>query len=72
MAKEPKYDLQYLYSSYKKKFESLDIDKANQYNDLAIKLHGADLREMYSAKLEAKEQKSGPFGLGRNKRVKYG
>jgi|TARA_R100000084_G_scaffold80892_3_gene37333 hypothetical protein len=72
MAKQPKYTLQYLYDRYKKKYKEVDMKKADEYNELAIKLHGVDLRDRYHASLEAKELRAGPYGLGKMKRVKYG
>ena len=72
MAEENKYDLQYLYNSYKKFYKKADMDKANQYNDLAQKLHSVDLRDRYHAKLANKEKNSGMFGIGRVKKIKYG
>mgnify|MGYP003633415167 CR=1 FL=1 len=72
MAEENKYDLQYLYNSYKKFYKKADMDKANQYNDLAQKLHSVDLRDRYHAKLANKEKNSGMFGIGRVKKIRYG
>ena len=72
MAKQPKYTLQYLYDRYKKKYKEVDMKKADEYNEMAIKLHGVDLRDRFHASLEAKEQRAGPYGLGKMKRVKYG
>ena len=70
--KKNKYELQYLYNSYKKYYKKVDLDKANKYNDMAIKLHGVDLRDRYHAKLEKKEKNAGMFGLGKTKRLRYG
>ena len=72
MAKKRKYDLQYLFNSYKKYYNKSDLDKANKYNDMSIELHGVDLRDRYHAKLEQKEKNSGMFGLGKTKRLRYG
>lgn len=72
MAKKRKYDLQYLFNSYKKYYNKSDLDKANKYNDMSIELHGVDLRDRYHAKLEQKEKNAGMFGLGKNKRLRYG
>ena len=72
MAEKKKHDLQYLYNAYKKHYNKSDMDKANKYNDLAQKLHGADLRDRYHAKLAKKEENSGPFGIGKTKRLRYG
>ena len=70
--KKNKYELQYLYNSYKKYYKRVDLDKANKYNDMAIQLHGVDLRDRYHAKLEKKEENSGMFGIGKTKKLKYG
>ena len=70
--KKRKYDLQYLYNSYKKHYKKVDMNKANSYNDIAMKLHGVDLRDRYHTKLAKKEEKGGPFGLGKIKKLKYG
>jgi len=72
MAEKKKYDLQYLYNSYKKHYKKVNMDKANEYSDLAQKLHGVDLRERYHAKLAKKEDNAGMFGIGRTKKLKYG
>jgi hypothetical protein len=72
MSEEKKYELPYLYNSYKKHYKKADLDKANKYNDLSIKLHGVDLRDRYHAKLAKKEDKGGLFGLGKTKRLRYG
>jgi len=72
MAEKNKYDLQYLYNSYKKNYKKLNMQKANNYNDLAQKIHGVDLRDRYHAKLAKKEQNAGMYGLGKTKRLKYG
>ena len=50
--KKRKYDLQYLYNSYKKHYKKVDMNKANSYNDMAMKLHGVDLRDRYHKKLD--------------------
>ena len=70
--KKNKYELQYLYNSYKKYYKRADLDKANKYNDMAIRLHGVDLRDRYHAKLAKKEENQGPFGIGKTKRLRYG
>ena len=72
MAEKKKYDLQYLYNSYKKHYKKVNMDKANEYNDSAQKLHGVDLRDRYHAKLAKKEKNAGMFGLGKTKKLKYG
>jgi hypothetical protein len=72
MAEKKKYDLQYLYNSYKKYYKKVDLNKANKYNDMAIKLHGVDLRDRYHAKLAKKEKNAGMFGLGKTKKLRYG
>ena len=48
------------------------MDKANEYNDIAMKLHRVDLRDRYHKKLEKREKDAGMFGLGRVKKLKYG
>lgn len=70
--KKRKYDLQYLYDSYKKNYNKADMEKANKYNDMAVKLHGVDLRDRHHSKLEKKEKNAGIFGFGRVKKIKYG
>ena len=72
MAEQPKYTLQYLYDRYKKKYKAVEMDRANEYNEIAMRMHGVDIRERYHATLAAKEQKAGPYCLGRVKKVKYG
>jgi|TARA_A100001201_G_scaffold118638_1_gene102189 hypothetical protein len=72
MAKQNKYDLEYLYNSYKKFYRKADLEKANKYNDMAIKLHNVDVRERYHAKTAQEENNRGMFGLGKTNRVKYG
>lgn len=72
MAEKNKYDLQYLYNSYKKYYKKADLNKADKYNKLALELHSVDLRDRYHAKLEAKEKEAGIFGLGKMKKLKYG
>ena len=72
MAEKKKYDLQYLYNSYKKHYKKVNMDKANEYSDLAQKLHGVDLRDRYHAKLAKKEENAGMFGLGKIKKLRYG
>ena len=72
MAEKKKYDLQYLYNSYKKYYKKASLDKANKYNDLAMKLHGVDLRDRYHKKIEKREKDSGMFGLGKVKKLRYG
>jgi len=72
MAEKKKYDLQYLYNSYKKHYKKVNMEKANGYNDLAQKLHGVDLRDRYHAKLAKKEENAGMFGLGKIKKLRYG
>ena len=66
------YDLTQPLSAKKKKYKEVDMKKADEYNELAIKLHGIDLRDRYHASLEAKELRAGPYGLGKMKKVKYG
>ena len=69
--KKRKYDLQYLYNSYKKHYKRANLDKANEYNDLAMKLHGVDLRDRYHKKMQKREKDSGMFGLGKVKKLRY-
>ena len=70
--KKRKYDLQYLYNSYKKHYKKVDMNKANSYNDIAMKLHGVDLRDRYHKKIEKREKDTGMFGLVKVKRLRYG
>jgi len=55
-----------------KSYKRADLDKANKYNEMAIQLHGVDLRDRYHAKLAKKEENAGMFGLGKTKKLKYG
>jgi|TARA_R100001129_G_scaffold15607_3_gene10257 hypothetical protein len=72
MAKKRKYDLQYLYDSYKKNFKKLDFERAEYYNDLSLKLHRIDLRDRFHKKEQSKEKNLGMYGLGKVKKIKYG
>jgi len=72
MAEKKKYELQYLFNSYKKYYKRADLIKAEKYNNLSLKLHGVDLRDKYHAKLERREKEYGMFGLGKTKKLKYG
>ena len=49
-----------------------ELKKADEYNDLAIRLHGVDLRDKLHARQEKRDKKNGPFGLGKTKRMRYG
>ena len=70
--KKNKHDLDYLFKRYTKFYKMADLKRADEYNDLAIKLHGVDLRDKYHAKQEKRDKKNGPFGLGKTKRLRYG
>jgi len=72
MAKENKYDLQYLYMSYKKHYKKADMKKAKAYNELAQKIHSVNLDTVYHDKLAKREEKYGIFGIGKYKKIKYG
>ena len=66
------YDLVYLYKSYKKYYKKGDMDKARIYNVMAKKLHNVDLEHQYHTHLAKKEERLGPHGIGKYKRIKYG
>jgi len=70
--KKVKHDIKYLYARYVKFYNKADMDKANEYKDLAYKLHGVDLAQRYHMKLEKREKSKGAFGLGKTKRLRYG
>jgi hypothetical protein len=72
MAKKNKYDLEYLYMSYKKHYKKADMQKAKTYNDLAQKIHNVNLDTIYHDKLAKREEKYGVFGIGKYKKIKYG
>lgn len=72
MAKKFKYDLEYLYSSYKKNYNKGDMEKAKIYNTMASQIHGVNLDVIYHDKLSNKESRLGIFGIGKSKKIKYG
>ena len=72
MAKKNKYDLEYLYMSYKKNYKKADMQKAKVYNDLAQSIHKVNLDTLYHDKLAKREEKYGVFGIGKYKKIKYG
>ena len=72
MPKKNKYDLEYLYSSYKKHYKRSNMDKAKIYNELAQKIHGVNLDIIYHDKLAKREERYGIFGIGKYKKIKYG
>ena len=72
MAKKFKYNIDYLYKSYKKYYGKGKMERAEVYNSIAQKLHGVDLDIIYHNKLNQEEQNKGPFGLGKYKKIKYG
>ena len=57
MAKKNKYDLEYLYMSYKKNYKKADMQKAKVYYDLAQKIHNVNLDTVYHDKLAKREEK---------------
>ena len=72
MAKKFKYDLEYLYSSYKKNYNKGDMEKAKLYNTMASQIHGVNLDVAYHDKLSKREDRLGTFGIGKSKKIKYG
>jgi hypothetical protein len=72
LAKKFKYDLDYLYNAYKKNYNRGNMEKANVYNGMAAKLHGVHLDVIYHEKLSRREDRLGPFGIGKTKKLKYG
>ena len=72
MAKKYKYNLEYLYSAYKKNYNRGNMEKANIYNNMAAQLHGVHLDVIYHEKLSRREDRLGPFGIGKTKKLKYG
>ena len=72
MAKKFKYDLEYLYSSYKKNYNKGNMEKAKLYNNMASQIHGVNLDVAYHEKLSKREDRLGPFGIGKSKKIKYG
>ena len=45
---------------------------ANIYNEMSEKIHGVNLHNQYSDKLNKKEQDQGMFGVKKYKKIKYG
>ena len=72
MAKKFKYDLEYLYNAYKKNYNRGNMEKASVYNTMATQLHGVNLDVIYHDKLNKREDRLGPFGIGKSKKIKYG
>jgi len=72
MSKKFKYDVEYLYTAYKKNYNKGDMEKATLYNTMATQLHGINLDIIYHEKLNKQEDKLGPFGIGKSKKIKYG
>ena len=72
MAKKFKYDVDYLYNSYKKNYNRGKMEKAELYNNMSVKLHGVDLNVVHHDKLSKQEDRLGPFGIGKVKKIKYG
>jgi len=48
------------------------MEKAELYNNMSVKLHGVDLNVIYHDKLSKQEDRLGPFGIGKVKKIKYG
>jgi hypothetical protein len=67
-----KHDVKYLYARYVKFYNKGDLDKAAEYDNLAMELYGVDLTQRYHTKLEKREKSKGTFGLGKTKRLRYG
>ena len=72
MADKFKYNIDYLYKTYKKNYNKGDMDKAKTYNEIAQKIHGVDLDVVYHNKLAKEDKNKGTFGLGKFKKIKYG
>ena len=72
MAKEKKYDIEYLYMRYKKYYRKGDMIKAREYSDLSMRIHKINLEHKFHEYLAGKEERSGTFGIGKYKRIKYG
>ena len=72
MAKKFKYNIEYLYTAYKRNYNKGDMEKAILYNNMATELHGINLDIMYHEKLNKREGRLGPFGIGKSKKIKYG
>ena len=69
-SKGPKED--YLYRHYKNSYNKNDMATANIYNEMSVKIHGVNLHNKYSDKLNKKEEGKGMFGMKKYKRIKYG
>ena len=67
-----KHDLKYLYARYVKFYNKAEMEKAEEYNQISLSLHGIDLSQRYHSKLEKRSQSKGDFGLGKTKRLRYG
>jgi acyl-[acyl carrier protein]--UDP-N-acetylglucosamine O-acyltransferase len=72
MAKKEKYNLDYLYKTYKKFYRKGEMLKAKKYNILAKEYHNIDLETNFHQFLERKEDRTGPFGVGEYNEIKYG
>tara|TARA_R110002020_G_scaffold20393_2_gene69895 strand:- start:2433 stop:2651 length:219 start_codon:yes stop_codon:yes gene_type:complete len=72
MAKKFKYDINYLYKSYKKFYNKGNMAKAKEYNSIAEQVHGVSLDTAYHSKLDKQEKNKGSFGIGNTKKLKYG
>ena len=72
MPEKFKYTIDYLYNAYKKYYNRGDMEKADIYNSMADKLHGVNLDIIYHEKLNKKDDRLGPFGIGKYKKIKYG
>ena len=72
MAKKSKYDIEYLYARYKKYYRMGDMMRAREYSDLSMQYHKVSLEQKFHTYLEAKEDRSGTFGIGKTKNIKYG
>ena len=69
-SKGPKED--YLYRHYKNNYNKGDMATANVYNEMSVKIHGVNLHNKYSDKLNKKEEDGGMFGMKKYKRIRYG
>ena len=72
MPEKFKYTIDYLYNAYKKHYNRGNMEKAEIYNSMASKIHGINLDVRYHDKLNKKEDRLGPFGIGKVKKIKYG
>tara|TARA_R100001530_G_scaffold106936_1_gene74711 strand:- start:67 stop:213 length:147 start_codon:yes stop_codon:yes gene_type:complete len=48
------------------------MEKAKLYNNMASQIHGVNLDVAYHEKLSKREDRLGPFGIGKSKKIKYG